>query len=197
VDKRQTILFLTHIYPRYDKDYIAPFVGILAEHLVPYYNIVVVCPRHPRATSERNGVSFEYFKYSIKRWEKLSYTGNLFARVRGIRPHYQLLTICFLVCYLVKALSVIRRRRPVLIHSHWFVPSGLVGHVASILTGLPHVVTVYSDSFLIAKHKLLRYLAKTIFGRAAAVVAISRSVKEYVAAICANPRIIYPCSRVF
>lgn len=197
MEAKQTILFLTHIYPRYDKDYIAPFVGILAENLLPYYDIVVICPRHEKALPSRNGVAFEYFKYSFAKWEKLSYTGNLFAKVRGLRLHYQLLTLCFLFCYLVKALVVIKKRRPVLIHSHWFVPSGLVGHIASVFTGLPHVVTVYSDSFLIARNRLLRKLAQIILGRARAVVAISKSVKDYVTPVCNQVRIIYPCSRVF
>ena len=194
---KPTILYLTHIYPRYDKDYIAPFLGTLAENLAGEYNIIVLCPRHPQIVAQRDGVRFEHFKYSFARWEKLSYSGNLFAKVRGLRIHYQFLAICFLASFLIKGYFVAKREKPDIIHSHWFVPAGIIGHVISYVTGIPHVVTVYSDSFLIEKNALLRKVAKVIFDRAKAVIAISRGVKEYVDPICNHVRIVYPCSRVF
>jgi hypothetical protein len=194
---KQTILFLTHIYPRYDRDFIAPFLGTLAENLTQEYNIIVLCPRHPQAVQERNGVQFEYFKYSIGRWEKLSYSGNLFAKVRGFRIHYQFLAICFLASFLIKGFFVARRRKADIIHSHWFIPAGIIGHIISLMTGIPHVVTVYSDSFLIKTNGALRRLARIIFHRAKVVIAISHGVKEYVTPVCNNVKVVYPCSRVF
>jgi len=194
---KQTILILTHLYPRYEKDFMAPFIGPLAENLALEYNVVVLCPRHQWAVAERNGVQFEYFKYSFDKWEKLSYSGDLFAKIRGLRIHNQFLAICFLVSFLIKGYFVARRRKAAIIHSHWFVPAGLIGHIISLLTGIPHVVTVYSDSFLVEKNAWLRQLAKIIFNRAKVVIAISRSVKKYIDPVCNHVKIVYPCSRVF
>lgn len=194
---KPTILFLTHIYPRYDKDFIAPFLGTLAENLTGDYNIVVLCPRHPQGVRERNGVQFEYFKYSLGGWEKLSYSGNLFAKVRGLRIHYQFLAVCFLASFFIKGYFVARRRKVDIIHSHWFVPAGIIGDLLSRLTGVPHVVTVYSDSFLIKTNAMIRRVAKVIFHRAKVVIAISNGVKEYVEPVCPNVKVVYPCSRVF
>jgi hypothetical protein len=193
---KQTILFLTHIYPRTDIA-IAPFLGILAENLTDYYDIVVLCPRHAQMVPNLNGVHIEYFKYSIRKWEKLSYSGNLFAKVRGLNIHYQFLAICFLVSFFIKGFTIAIRRKPVIIHSHWFVPAGIIGHAISILTGIPHVVTVYSDSFLIAKSAAIREVAKIIFKRAKMVMAISKSVKEYIDPVCDHVKVVYPCNRVF
>jgi hypothetical protein len=194
---KQTILFLTHIYPRADKDFIAPFLGTLAENMTDEFDIVVLCPRHEQMVPIRNGVQFEYFKYSFGKWEKLSYSGNLFAKVRGLNLPYQFLALCFLISFFIKGLLIARKRKPVIIHSHWFVPAGMIGHVISLLTGIPHIVTVYSDSFLIKKSAVLRRLAKVIFNRAKVVIAISQGVKEYVSPICDHVKVVYPCSRVF
>jgi len=79
--------------------------------------------------------------------------------------------------------------KPDIIHSHWFVPAGLVGHITSVFTGIPHVVSVYSDGFLIKTNPILRLVARIIFNRAKSVIAISKSIKEYV-------DLIYPDAEV-
>jgi hypothetical protein len=195
--ERKTVLMLTHNYPRFKGCAMAPFVGVLVENLAKHCNMIVLSPWHKWAVSERNGVKLEYFRYSFKAWEKLSYTGNLFAKIRGIKPHYQFLGFCYLISYVIKCLTIAIREKPDIIHSQWFVPSGLVGHITSLLTGIPHIVTVHSDSFLVKKNKILRFIARVIFKRAKVVIAVSQSVKEHVVDIAPRIKVIYPCNQMF
>ena len=77
------------------------------------------------------------------------------------------------------------------------MPAGLVGYITSLFTGIPHVVTVYSDGFLIESNPFLRAVAKMIFKRAAAVIAISKSIKEFVDMVYPDAEVVYPCNRLF
>jgi len=195
--KKITILVLTHLYPRYEGCIMAPFLGIWAENLAKNINVVVLAPRHINASSERNGVKLEHFGYFFKSLEKFSYTSSLFAKVRGLNIHYQLLALFYFAGFFVKSLIVVKRIKPDIIHSHWFVPAGVVGHLTSILTGTPHIVSVYSDGFLIEKNAVLRWLARKIFNRAKSVIGISKSIREYIDLICPDAEVVYPCNRLF
>jgi len=175
----------------------APFLGIWAENLARHINVVVLAPRHINTSSERNGVKFEHFGYFFKSLEKFSYTSSLFAKVRGLNIHYQFLALFYFAAFFIKGLIVARRVKPDIIHSHWFVPAGIVGHLISILTGTPHVVSVYSDGFLIETNASLRWLARKIFNRARSVIGISKSIKEYIDLIYPDAEVVYPCNRLF
>ena len=195
--RKRTILVITHLYPRFPGCTMAPFLGVWAEHLARQFNMIILVPRHNQALPERNGVQLRYFKYCFEGWEKFSYTSSLFAKVRGWRLHYHLLAISYFISYMIKCLIVIKRDKPDIIHSHWFIPAGLIGHFASILTGVPHVVSVYSEGFLIKDHAIIRRLARMIFKRAKAVIAISQSIKEQINNVYPEAEVIYPCNRLF
>jgi len=196
---KRTVLVITHLYPRTQVESctMAPFLGIWAENLAEKFNMVVLVPRHDKALPEGNGVKLEYFKYCFKSLEKFSYTSSLFAKVRGLNIHYQLLAVFYLIGFVMKSLIIVKRIKPDIIHSHWFVPGGLVGHITSLITGVPHVVTVYSDGFLIEKNALLRRIAKMIFKRAKSVIAISKSIKGYIDIVYPDAEVVYPCNRLF
>ena len=196
-DEKKTVLFLTHLYPRYDKDFMAPFLATLIENLTPDYDMIVLSPRHDGDDKIRNGVKLEYFGYCFRSLEKLSYTGNLFAKVRGLNIHYQLLTLCFLVGFLIKGIFLTMKYEPEILHCSWFVPAGLVGYVLSVIFDIPLVITVHSDSFLVKKSRVLRFIAKIIFKQTKFVIAVSNAVKEYVAPVCSNVKVVYSCNRVF
>ena len=198
-DRKRTILVISHLYPRTQVESctMAPFLSIWAKKLSKHYNMIILAPRHPKALPEDDGVKLEYFGYSFKSLEKFSYTSSLFAKVRGLKIHYQILAVCYLVAYIYKSLIVVRREKPDLIHSHWFVPGGLVGHITSWITRVPHVVTVYSDGFLIESKPIFRWVARIIFNRAKSVIAISKSIKEYCDIVNPDTEVIYPCHRLF
>lgn len=196
--EKRKVLVITHNYPIPDfPRAIGPFVGVLVENLAKHFHMIVLAPRYRNPSSERNGVKLEYFGYSFKSWEKLSYTGHLFAKVRGFRLHYQFLAFCYLISNVLKSLIIVRREKPDLIHSQWFVPNGLVGHITSRLTGIPHIVTIHSDAFLVKKNRILRAVAKMVFKRAKLVIAVSQSVKEHVVDIAPRVEVIYPCNQLF
>ncbi|MCD6163416.1 MAG: glycosyltransferase [candidate division Zixibacteria bacterium] len=195
--RKRTILVITHLYPRFEGCTMAPFLGIWAENLAKQYNMIILVPRHEKALPERNGVKLVYFGYFFKSLEKFSYTSSLFAKVRKFNILYQLLAIFYFISYTYKCLIIARDMKPDIIHSHWFVPAGLVGHITSVFTGIPHVVSVYSDGFLIKTNPILRLVARIIFNRAKSVIAISKSIKEYVDLIYPDAEVVYPCNRLF
>jgi hypothetical protein len=196
-DDKNTVLFLTHLYPRYERDFMAPFLATLIENLTPYYNMVVLSPRHETMVPRRNGVKLEYFRYFFKKLEDFSYTGNLYAKVRGLSLHYHILALFFFAGFFWKGFLTTAKYKPDIIHCSWFVPAGIIGYALSILFDIPLVITVHSDAFLVEKSKALRSLGRLILNRAETVIAVSNAVKRSIDPICSNARVIYSCNRVF
>ncbi|MCP4581331.1 MAG: glycosyltransferase [candidate division Zixibacteria bacterium] len=175
----------------------APFLGPWSRNLAKHLNIVVLAPRFKNAPPERDGVILEHFGYFFKSMEKFSYTSSLFAKVRGFNILYHILAVFYFLGFIIKSLIIVRRIKPDIIHSHWFVPAGLVGHITSIITGTPHVVSVYSDGFLIETNAFLRRIAMVIFNRAKSVIGISESIADSVKLVYPDAKVVYPCNRLF
>lgn len=194
---KNKVLFLTHLYPKSEKDFMAPFLATLIEGLASNYHMIVLSPRHNDADKKRNGVTLEYFSYFFRCLEKLSYTGDLYAKIRGLNIHYKILVIFFMLGFLIKGIKLVKKYQPDIIHCSWFVPAGVIGFLLSLFFSIPLVITVHSDSFLIKKSRVLRFVAKIIFRRTNMVIAVSNAVKEYVTIVCKNVRVIYSCNRVF
>jgi hypothetical protein len=196
-DEKKKVLFLTHLYPKFENDFMAPFLATLIEGLASKYHMIVLSPRHKDADSERNNVTLEYFAYFFRSMEKLSYTGDLYEKIKGFNIHYKILTVFFMISFLIKGIRLVIKYRPDILHCSWFIPAGAIGALLSKCFNIPLVITVHSDSFLIEKSKILKFLAKIIFSNTNTVIPVSNAVKEYVSPLCKNARVIYSCNRVF
>ena len=118
-------------------------------------------------TEEWDSIQIHRFRYAFsERQQKLVYPAIL-PNIRHKR--WLLIQIPFLlVAELIALLSLARRLHPDVLYSHWFVPQGVVGGIASILLKVPHVFTSHSSDVQVMKSvpvvgpALLRFLVRRV-----------------------------------
>lgn len=171
------VLQLTSSFPRRAGDvsgiFILDVTSTLAAHGV---DVTVVAP-HDRGAARREdlaGVHVRRFRYAPARLELLAHRGGILAALRY--PSRMLLVPPFLLAYLVASVRAARRLRPDVIHAHWWFPGGAVGAVASLLSGIPLVITLHGSDVHIAERPGLRKLARLVLRRATVVGVVSEAL---------------------
>lgn len=93
----------------------------------------------------------------------------------------------FLFAALAKAIPIIRRWQPEVVHSHWALPSGVVGALSAMIAGAPHVVSLHgSDLFVANSRSIFRSAARFVFRNASQVIACSQYLAEQAIALGAE-----------
>ncbi|PKL67786.1 MAG: glycosyl transferase family 1 [Methanobacteriales archaeon HGW-Methanobacteriales-1] len=81
----------------------------------------------------------------------------------------------------IKLVQMVRENDINLIHAHYLSPPGLIGLMASMITGVPFCVTIHgSDVFLLSSNRILRPIFKLILNHALGVFVVSEAVKDKV-----------------
>jgi len=167
------VLHVTSSFPRHAGDavgpYLADLVGLQARAGI---DVAVVAP-HAAGLAVREG-NVHRFRYAPAPAEVLAYRGGMARAAR--RPLGAVLVVPFVVAMAAAATTAARRQRPDVIHAHWWLPAGLAALVASRLTGVPYVVTLHGSDVHLARHALIRPLARAVLRRAARVLAVSRAL---------------------
>ena len=141
--QKKSILFLTNAYPDFEDSYRGIFIKKMAELLQDNgYNISVVTPkiyRGSRYFEEQNGIKvyrFPFFSGNklLIEYNKIPYLRMIFYYISGF-----LLTI-----------FVMFKHRCRLIHTHWAIPTGLIGVWAGRLFRKPLFVTIHGSDFRMA-----------------------------------------------
>lgn len=174
------VLFLAHVFPRHAVDPLGAFLLHLAQALGASTPVEVVAPHAPglRPDEAVEGVPVHRFRYAPLRWERLAYTGEMHALVRRGWAN-KLLFALFNLAFLIAALRRVVRRRARVIHAHWWLPDGLVGALASLLTRTPLVITTHgTDVEQLRRASGFRPLARFVFGRAAAITCGSTFLRD-------------------
>ena len=182
-DNKKNVLILTTTFPRWqDDDSMPPFVFYLSRALTGYYNVYVLSPHY--VGSEHFEIMDDIYVYRFsyfypRKLEKLcNVSGGILVNLRkGILGKIQVPFLFFFgflslfkLC-LVKKISVI--------NSHWMVPSGFLGALASKLLNIPHILTVHAaDVFFLKRMTAGRYLARFIYFSAKTVIAEGSFVAE-------------------
>ena len=174
------VLFLTHVYPRSADDSVAPFLSDLARRLTDAgAEVHVLVPHAPglAARDERpEGVSVRRFRYGSDRSETLAYRGEMHHLARQL-PWGPLRFAKLCLSFLQAARTTIAELEPQVLHAHWWLPGGLVGVLASWMTGVPLVLTSHgTDVYLLRQKRAFLPLARWVFRRADAVTGISADV---------------------
>jgi phosphatidyl-myo-inositol dimannoside synthase len=180
------ILFLASSAPRFPGDATAPFILNMAGDLMALgWDVEVLAPHAPglKKVDIMNGVTIRRFQYLWPAsWQTLCYNGG--AAVNLKRNRLVGLAIPFLVAAeFLGALASLIRRRPVLIHSHWVVPQGVVGQLFS-LAGVPHVISVHGTDIHGFRGALMSAVKAWALRHCDHVVANSTSTKAEVEALC-------------
>ncbi len=140
---KKSILFLTNAYPDFDSSYRGNFIKEMATRLERNgYRIFVVTPKIYRGShyfEEQNGIKVYRFPFFARNkllieYEKIPYLRMIIYYLFGF----------FITIY------VLFRHRCNLIHTHWVIPTGLIGVFAGALLKRPLVVTIHGSDFRMA-----------------------------------------------
>ncbi|MBI5305892.1 MAG: glycosyltransferase [Chloroflexi bacterium] len=175
------VLFLAHVFPRTLDDSMGAFLLQLADALAARdIAVEVIAPHAPNLADEEmlGATRVRRFRYAPARWERLAYAGTMHEFVaRGIVN--KILFALFTLAFFVKTLAVVRAARPNILHAHWWLPGGLVGAFASLVTRAPLVVTTHgTDVEMLRRTRWARPLARFAFRRARVITCGSTYLRE-------------------
>ncbi len=164
------VLILTSSFPYRQGDFHGIFIYHQARGQVELGNEVhVVCPHVPGTLFFEilDGINVHRFPYFYPyRFQKLSSDTGMYSAL-----HQSLLAILQLPFFFFSewwcSWIVMKKHKIDLIHSHWFVPSGFVGAILSIMGRKPHVISSHVlDANLFGKFRVLLPLLIFIVGSA-------------------------------
>ncbi len=185
-DCPRRVVTLAHVFPRTPDDSMGAFLLHLADALAAHRIASdVIAPHAPNlADAETIGAARVHrFHYAPARWERLAYAGTMHEFVaRGIG--YQLLFACFTAAFLAKTLRIILAVRPHILHAHWWLPDGLVGALASLVTRVPLVITTHgTDVEMLRRTRWAIPLARFTFSRARVITCGSMYLRDQLLAL--------------
>ncbi|MGB5742558.1 MAG: glycosyltransferase, partial [Sedimenticolaceae bacterium] len=178
------LLVLTTTFPRWADDHEPPFVFELAWRLTDTFDVTVLAPHAPGAARHETmaGVDVHRFRYAPDRLEKLAYDGGIPTRLRR-NPWLALLLPSFLLSQLSAAFRLARANEPAVIHSHWLIPSGLVGAVIKeLLPGRRKLlITAHGADVHVGGRWPVGWLKRQAVDSADIISVVSRALRDRVA----------------
>ena len=176
-DQRQSVLVLTHNFPRYANDIsgigFQPLYQSLARNIALHF--VVPHDAGLKDTETVNGLDVHRFRYAADDRETLAYRGDMHKRVLTS----PFLALGFIKAYLKKAVEVAAAVRPTTIWAHWWIPGGIIARKLSAQTGIPFVVTCHgTDIHLLKKFPLMKPVARRVFTEAKTINVVSTFLKQ-------------------
>ena len=172
-----SVLFLTHAFPRWPGDAAGSFILRLARALGDEgVRVAVLAPHAPDLPKREKveGIEVRRFRYAPASFETLAYTGTMAEQVRSSWPAKAAL-VSMLGAGFGRAFREVRRRRPALLHAHWWFPSGALGAAMKRLSPMPLVTTMHgSDVRLARSTKAARSGFRWVMRTSSATTCVSR-----------------------
>ena len=144
--QRRSILLLTNTYPDFDSSNRGIFVKEMTAFLQKAgYTISVVTPRifkGSRYFENQNGIRVYRFPF---------FAGNKLLIEYKTIPYFKM--ILYYLSGLLFTISVLVKQNCHLIHTHWAIPTGLIGIMASTVLRIPHLVTIHGSDFRLATER--------------------------------------------
>jgi L-malate glycosyltransferase len=186
------ILILTSSFPYSEKDHHSNFILHQAWGQVNLgHEVHVLCPHIPGTPffEKIRGIHVHRFPYFYPyRYQRLASDTGMYSALR----HSLLAMIqlpLFFISELFHAWRINHRHRIDLIHSHWFIPSGIIGAVISQISGKPHVLTSHVlDINLFGKFRFSLPLLSMIVASADMITTNSSYTKRQIEAL-----VLLPC----
>lgn len=176
------ILTMATTFPRWEGDKEATFVKDLCESLSDIGHEQVVLLPHCKGVSKQEKMGkldIHRFVYFFPyRFENLAY-GGMLPNIKK-DPKRAILAPFLFFSELFSALRLVKKYDIDVIHSHWLVPSGLVGAIVRKLTGRKHIVTLHAAA-LFAMKKLPggRSIANFVVKNSDAITIVSSYGKKF------------------
>ena len=156
------ICVVTHTYPRFASDPVAPFIENFCKGLFENGNdVFLLAPFDPAFISTNRGkIKINLYKYIFpKKMHTLGYSRTMIGD-HSLRTSVYFLAPLILLFSFISLLRLVRQEKIQLISTHWILPNGFIGALVSKITGIPLVVTIPgSDMYLAKKIILFRYMA--------------------------------------
>lgn len=179
--KRNKILILTQSFIRYKKDISSAYLFVLAKKIVSLgYDVEVLAPHEKSLPFHERieDIPIYRFRYGLNRHETLAYQGAMHQLVKKSLFNKLIFTF-FLLSFFWKALKLAQKPEIKLIHAHWWIPSGLIGAMVSLVSGKPLLVTTHgTDVMLIKPSGISRILARFVFNHATHITVVSNFQKK-------------------
>jgi glycosyltransferase involved in cell wall biosynthesis len=185
------ILWVTHVYPRWDDDPLGGFLHRLARELPCFgYSIHVLAPQAPESPPQevKDGVTILRFPHVAR---GIAYTGQMH---RGAARN-PVGFLFFLDAYRRAVRYALRSIEPAIVHAHWWIPSGWMAMRAVGKSARPFVLSVHgTDVRLLAKFPPVLPLARSVFQRADRILPVSSflSTRMDELGIVGGPRTVLP-----
>ncbi len=165
-DNACTILVISSNYPRYPQDICGWFIHEISKRMSDAgYNIISLSPHTDGTQFHENidGVSIYRFPYFYPFYfERLAYGSGILFNLKRY-PSVLLAIVPFLVSEFIGSLTIITKHKIQMIHTHWFVPQGLIGALFNFVFKIPHVATVHgSDISILQNNQILIILCRVI-----------------------------------
>lgn len=181
------VLVLATTFPRWQNDTTPAFVYELSKRLQENgLEIVVLAPHYPgvkkfEIMDEMKIYRFPYFWPA--KYQKLAYDGGILPNIK--RSHLAKIQVPLLILSeLFYTFKLIRKEKIGVIHSHWIIPSGLIGGIARKIFKISHITTAHAgDVFTIRKSKILSIIGSFVLKNSDEITANSKYTKNVITAI--------------
>ena len=181
------VLVLTTTFPRWENDTTPAFVYDLSKRLRDEELEIVVLAPHCEGAKRfeiMDGLIVYRFPYFYPaKYQRLAYGGGILPSLK--RSHLAKIQVPLLfLSELFYAFKIIINKKIDVIHSHWIIPSGLVGAVCRRIFGIRHITTLHgSDINTIKKSKILSRICSFILHNSDEITANSSYTKKAILSI--------------
>ncbi|GIU25992.1 glycosyltransferase [Shewanella schlegeliana] len=186
---KKRVLCVTSNYPRWHGDSTTPFVHHLAVSLKEFeWEVDVLAPHFIGAAREEvyDGVSVKRFRYLLpEKAQTICYQGGALMNLQKNHLNYLKLPL-LVMCEWLAIMKLLMSGKYDLLHSHWILPQGFNGVLASIPLRIPHVITVHGSDAFALKGKVLSQFKQFSLTHADAVTVNSSATQQQVLSIAPN-----------
>lgn len=176
----KNVLVMTTTFPRWKKDVTPSFVFTLSNLLAKKFNVTVLAPHSHKAAKHEKMGSLKVIRFSYflpEKYQKIAYGAGMLPNVKGsILAKMQLPG--FLASQISSAKNIIEKEKTGLMHSHWLIPSGLIGALLKKKYKIPLIVTIHGSDLFPLKNKLFRAMQKYVVKNADILTINSRAAQN-------------------
>ncbi len=171
------VLQIATSYPLNEADATAPFIRSIARALAEDgHELQIIVPSRDGAPAEtrESGILVHWTRYAP--FSALNVIGHARSLKNDMRLRASAFAALpfFLAAAYRKASEIARAWKPEVAHSHWVLPSGLIGGAIARRYGIPHVISLHgSDVFVANSSRIFGAIAGRTLRGARAVTACS------------------------
>lgn len=160
MQKKQSIVWLTSSYPRFEQDSASVFLRYLAETIDnKIYAVHILSPddQYVDHSLHSPSIFLHYFKYFMpRRLQKLAYGSGILPNLKA-SPLLFLQVPFFLLSQFFSCYRLVKKLNPALIHAHWAFPQGTIASIIGKLSNTPVIITAHGgDAFALQGSLLAR-----------------------------------------